>query len=115
MHRSFISTIVAAAIAITGVSASMAQAEQYRGPARAQSNPNHGNEAIAGVLAGAAALFIIGKAIENNGGFKKSSGRSNRHVSRHHNHGHRKAVRSHRRGHGHGHGHGGRNYRRHSH
>jgi hypothetical protein len=115
MHRSFISTVVAAAIAITGVSASMAQAEQYRSPARAQQHSNQGNEAIAGVLAGAAALFIIGKAIENNGGFKKSSGRShNQHVSRHKYRGHKQSARGHGRHRGHGHGHG-RYERRHRH
>ncbi|MEP5155088.1 hypothetical protein [Planktotalea sp.] len=112
MHRTFISTVIAAAIAITSVSASMAQAEQYRAPMRAQTNPNHGNEAIAGVLAGAAALFIIGKAIENNGGFKRSSPSPKKHVSRHGHRGHKHAARGH--GHRHGHGHGRYN-RRHRH
>lgn len=117
MHRSFISTVVAAALAITSVSASMAQAEQYRAAPRAYNNGG-GNEAIAGVLAGAAALFIIGKAIENNGGFnKKSHAPRARHAHRGHRHHAHRGHRGHRhhanRGH-HGHRHGN-GHRRHRH
>ena len=65
MHRTFISTVVAAALTITGVSSTMAQAEQYN-PAPHSQHRSGGNEAVAGALAGIAALFIIGKALENN-------------------------------------------------
>ncbi|MGH1576790.1 hypothetical protein [Planktotalea sp.] len=102
MHRSFISTVVAAALAITSVSASMAQAGDYRTVPRVQQRSGGGNEAVAGVLAGAAALFIIGKAIENNGGFQK---RSHKPAPRAH---HRpQPPRAHHRPHRNAHRHGG--------
>lgn len=63
MHRTFISTIVAAALIITGISASSAQADVYR---NAPQYSRGGNEAVAATLAGLAALVIIGKTIENN-------------------------------------------------
>lgn len=62
MHRTFISTVLAAALAMTGISATAARADVYnRYP---QQNAQGGNEAVAAALAGIAALFIIGKTID---------------------------------------------------
>lgn len=72
MHRKFISYILGAAIAVTSVTASTAQAGSSKRPhyvlptQQSQVLQVKGNEAFAAVLAGAAALFIIGKTIENN-------------------------------------------------
>lgn len=123
-HSKFISVIVGAAITITSVSASSAQAGDnkryvqrttpqtlYVQPQRGQRG---GNEAVAAALAGVAALFIIGTAIERN----KSARPKAHHAPRaHRGHG---AHRDHRAQRGHhrayrndrGRGHGG-NHRRH--
>jgi hypothetical protein len=101
MHRTFISTIVAAALTITGISSTMAQAGEYRYAGQQQRRSTGGNEAVAGALAGIAALFIISKAIENNGGFKKKSHRPKQHVQKSHRNNHKRASNGHRRNDGH--------------
>lgn len=122
MHRTFISSVVAAALAITGISSSMAQAGEYRYVPQQQYRSQGGNEAIAAALAGVAALFIIGKTIENNGGFKKKSHPPKHHAKPHRPkaHGHH-AQKHHRhdrqhakRGHGHHRNYGHNSHRRHN-
>lgn len=72
MHRTFISTIIASALTLTGVSASMAQAGEYRRAPQVQYRTQNQVDPLAATIAGIATLFIIGKAIENNGGFDKT-------------------------------------------
>lgn len=85
-HRTFISLILASALAITGVSAA---------PARA------GDDDIAKWIAGVAALAIIGAAIADNDRDKKQVVTRNRGYNYNKGHGHR-----HNYNHGHGHKHG---------
>jgi len=75
MHRAFISTVVATALAFTGITSSMAQAGEYRYvPAPQPRSQNH-VDPVAATIAGIAALVIVGKAIENN---KKHSTKNHR-------------------------------------
>ncbi|MGB7316398.1 MAG: hypothetical protein WBC85_00350 [Planktotalea sp.] len=71
MHRTFISTVVAAALAITGVSSTMAQAGEYRYAPQPQHRSSGGNEVAAAALAGIATLFIIGKTLERHQGHRE--------------------------------------------
>lgn len=63
-HRKFISAIVGTAIAVSSISATSAQAgDRY---VYQQPRQMNGGDALAATIAGMTALFIIGKAIENN-------------------------------------------------
>lgn len=96
MHRAFISTVVATALAFTGITSSMAQASEYR---YVQPRSQNHVDPLAATIAGLAALVIVGKAIENNGGFKKKQHHKPKgHVTQNRGHG-KKSHRSHR-GHG---------------
>ncbi len=99
MHRTFISTVIAAALAITGVSSTMAQAGEYRRAPVPQHRSNGGNEAVAAALAGVAALFILGKTMERNNSRRETiivPAPAPKHVHRHK----QPHVQKHNRGHG---------------
>lgn len=98
MYRKFIATIAAAAIAVTSVSATMAQAGDYRYTQHPRNTG--GNEAVAAAIAGVAALFIIGKTLERNNNRREQ-------VIIQQPHQPQKTYRQkHRHSHAHGHGHG---------
>ncbi|WP_293451033.1 hypothetical protein [Planktotalea sp.] len=125
MHRTFISTIIAAALTITGISSTMAQAGEYRRAPQVHHRNQNTVDPLAAAIAGVVALAIIGKAIDNNGGFKKNSHPQKKYVQpqrshkqqrahRGHNthrqfsnngHNNRRANEWHRHGNGHGHKH----------
>jgi len=65
MHRAFISTVVATALAFTGITSSMAQAGEYRYVPAPQPRSHNHVDPVAATIAGIAALVIVGKAIEN--------------------------------------------------
>lgn len=75
MHRAFISTVVATALAFTGITSSMAQAGEYRYVPAPQPRSQTHVDPVAATIAGIAALVIVGKAIENN---KKRSSKNHR-------------------------------------
>lgn len=119
-HSKFISAIVGAAIVFTSVTATTAQAQDNRryvqrsAPqplyVQPQRNFNGGNEAVAAALAGVAALFIIGKTIENNRSSRPKAHHTprahkehRRHKGHRGHHGHR-SERRHHRSHRHDHG-----------
>lgn len=125
MHRVFISTVIAAALTMSGISATMAQAGEYR--YAPQARKSNGVDPIAATIAGFAALAIIGAAIENNNRgsvkkeviitkqppAKKRYVAPKRHYSQKHAHRNHRAQqqRAHRNAHRHGH----RNAHRHTH
>lgn len=101
MHRTFISTVVAAALTITGISSSMAQAGEYRYAPQPQHRSQNNVDPVAATIAGIVALAIIGKAIDNNGGFKKKSQPQKQYVAPQRNHKQQRAHNNHRRHDGH--------------
>ncbi len=122
MHRTFISTVIAAALTITGISSTMAQAGEYRYVPQPQHRSQNTVDPVAATIAGFVALAIIGKAIDNNGGFKKKSKSHKQHAApqrahnghrvqrghkshRQHSRSQRRANEWHRHGNGHGHKH----------
>lgn len=101
MHRAFISTVVATALAFTGISSSMAQAGEYR-YAPIQHRSQNQVDPLAATIAGLAALVIIGKAIDNSGGFKKKSHGHKQYVEPKRHKKHQRAHNGHRAHRGHG-------------
>lgn len=113
MHRKFISAIVGAAIAITGVSATSAKADTVRRHSSPAHSQTGGNEALAAGLAGLVALYAIGTVINQNNrgqGHVKAAPvpapRAHRHAPPRHAYGNR-----HGRGHGYHRHHGHREMR----
>ena len=81
MHRTFISTVIVTALTITGISSTMVQAGEYRYAPQPQHRTQNPVDPVAATIAGIVALAIIGKAIDNNGGFKKRSKSKNQHAA----------------------------------
>ena len=111
LHRKFIAAVVATSIAISSFAANAAQAGNARGYSAVpqQQSRQHntaGNEALAPALAGAAALSIIGKTIENNRSPRtRAYHGGHRNDRRQFRHGRSHGPKHHRR-HGPGRGHG---------
>lgn len=108
MYRKVISFVLGSAIAITAVTASSARANGHgiqsvplQPTYRYQTNRNtqNGNQAVAAALAGVAALFIIGKTIEQNNKRRKQEdeARKRREDRRHKHHKPRRNDREHNR------------------
>jgi hypothetical protein len=115
MHRTFISTIIAAALTITGISSTMAQAGEYRRAPQVQHRTQNTVDPLAATIAGFVALAIIGKAIDNNGGFKKKSHPQKQYVQPQRSHKQQRAHNNHRRNEGHRAHRGHNNHRQFSH
>lgn len=101
MHRTFISTVIVTALAITGISSTMVQAGEYRYAPQPQHRTQNAVDPVAATIAGIVALAIIGKAIDNNGSFKKRSKSKNQHAAPQREHKQKRAHSGHRRHDGH--------------
>ena len=93
MHRTFISTVIVTALTITGISSTMVQAGEYRYAPQPQHRTQNPVDPVAATIAGIVALAIIGKAIDNNGSFKKRSKSKNQHAAPQREHKQKRAVR----------------------
>ena len=114
MHRIFISTVIAAALTVTGISATMAQAGEYRRAPQINHKSRNSIDPIAATIAGVAALVILGNALGNNAHTTKKADHPKQKVE-HHRPSNRDHASNHRNGGHRAHGHDGhRNKHRHN-